>query len=129
MMEQIILAALIKALGDRYNVIDIFDGSEAIDLSGAIAVNVTDRENLYHGKEKDFKFSVTISGQTLADQDKDKSIIQQMLGYCISTLDADLLRDSIANCAGVLLNGAASQSDGDTNNFEINLEFFCCDCD
>ena len=128
MMETIILAALIKALGDRYNVIDIFDGSEDIDLSGAIAVNVTQRENLQHGKEKDFKFNVVISGQTLADQDKDKSIIQQMLGYAISTLDTDVLRDSIANCAGVLLNGATSQSDGDTNNFEINLEFFCCDC-
>ena len=127
-METIILAALIKALGDRYNVIDIFDGSEDIDLSGVIAVNITDRENLYHGQEKDFKFSVTISGQTLADEDKDKSIIQQMLGYVISTLDTDLLRDSIANCAGVLLNGATSQSDGDTNNFEINLEFYCCDC-
>lgn len=128
MIDDTIYYEIKNMLGDEYTIINSYDGTADIDLSGVIAINITDRENLFHGMEKDYKFNVVISGQTLAEEDKDKNIIQEMLNYVMITLDTDILRDNIQNCAGIIMSGSSLESDGDTNNFQIQLELYCCNC-
>jgi hypothetical protein len=67
MIDDTIYYEIKNMLGDEYTIINSYDGTADIDLSGVIAINITERENLFHGTEKDYKFTVVISGQTLAE--------------------------------------------------------------
>ena len=60
---------------------------------------------------------------TLADEDKDKSLINEMFNYAMSKFQ-DITFD---NLAGKILTNSNMQSDGTTNIFNISIELFVCD--
>jgi hypothetical protein len=51
-----------------------------------------------------------------------------MLNYVMINLDTDRLRDHIFECAGIIISNSILESDGDTNNFQVQLELYCCNC-
>lgn len=120
-----IFEAIVNILGTQYKVITAFDASQEIDLNGVLAVNIDNIENLHHGNTKDSKYTVSINGQTLTEEDKSRSIINMMLDY-VSDIDFQELTNSLDGCAGVVFNNATVTSDGETNNFSYGLDLYIC---
>lgn len=120
-----IFDAIVNLLGTQYKVITAFDATEEIDLNGVLAVNIDNIENLHHGTSKDKKYTVSINGQTLTEEDKSRSIINMMLDY-VSDIDFQELTNSLDGCAGVVFNNATVTSDGETNNFSYSLDLYIC---
>lgn len=120
-----IFEAIVNLLGTQYKVITAFDASQEIDLNGVLAVNINDVENLHHGTSKDKKYTVSINGQTLTEQDENRSIINMMLDY-VSAVDFQELINTIQGVAGVVFNTATITSDGETNNFSYGLDLYIC---
>ena len=118
---------LASILGDTYKVINNYDAGEEIDLNGTIAINFGTMENLRHGTENDYKCSVYINGLTLADEDKDKSLIQEMFDYTCDIITSADLTQEIDNLAGYELTNASIASDGEINTFSVLLDMFICD--
>ena len=87
-----IYAALKAQLGTAYTVLEAYDAMEAIDPSGTIALNITEMEPMHHTGCDDWRFSVAVSGFTLADADRDRSIMQAMSEHVMRSIDADALK-------------------------------------
>lgn len=120
-----IFEAIVNLLGTQYKVITAFDATEEIDLNGVLAVNIDGIENLHHGNTKDSRYTVSINGQTLTDEDKSRSIINMMLDY-VSDIDFQELTNTIQGVAGVVINNSTITSDGETNNFSYGLDLYIC---
>lgn len=125
MLEEI-FTQIIEKLGNQYTVIKSFDAEQQIDLNGVLAVNVNDYQNLKHGTTKDCRYSISINGQTLTEQDKQRTIINTMFDYVLNTISVEDIKDSIANCVGVVINNGTITSDGQTNNFSVVIDLFMC---
>ena len=139
--EQRIIEVL-KTLLERYanntfKVITAFNAEEQTDLNGVVALSISNIENLHHGDKLDFKYTVQISGQTLADQDRIRAKInminQRVLQVISNTASIEMFKDengdyALPECAAVLFNGGSMSDDGDTRNFSYELQFFMCDC-
>lgn len=120
-----IFEKIINLLGDKYTVIKSFEADENIDLNGVLAINVSDVENLHHGNYKDSKYSIVINAQTFTQQDKERIKINDMFDY-VQAINFDNLKNTITGCVGVVLNNSTITSDGETNNFSINIDLFIC---
>lgn len=122
-IEQVI--GLFQA-GD-YPVICAYDANDEVDANGVIAVTCKDFENLFHGDLHDYKYNIVIAGQTLADQDKTRSEILQMLEYVMETLENTDFKEAITNCAGGVIKQGQIQSDGNENIFNVELTLYICE--
>lgn len=122
-----ILSVLKSALESVGKVIASYDAEEQQDLNGVIALDISEIENLNHGGVNDYRISVNIKGQTLADEDKSKSKIMSMFNKCSAILQGTSTTAQITNCAGALFQGGNLESDGDTNNFSLHVDLFVCD--
>lgn len=120
----IILTAFETALGNEYTIIKSFDAQENLDLNGVIAINISNFQRLQHGTENDYKIRVNLNGMTLADEDKDKSLINAMFNYAMYKFQ-DITFD---NLAGKVLANSNLQSDGTANTFSVSVDLFVCDC-
>lgn len=120
-----IFEAIVNLLGTQYKVIKSFDAEEEIDLNGVLAVNINDVENLHHGTTKDSRYAITINGQTLTEQDKDRSKINEMFDY-VSAVDFQQLIEMLDGCAGIVINNSTITSDGETNNFSYSFDLYIC---
>lgn len=121
-----IFTKIIKILDDKYTVITSFDAESEIDLNGVLAVNVTDFQLQHNGNTKDCKYTVTINGQFLTEQDKNRQKINEMFDYVFQIVDADKIKQEFENCAGVVLSGGSIVSDGETNNFSFSMDLYFC---
>lgn len=125
-LEQIY--TVVKAqLGSTYTVLSSYDALENVNPSGCLAVNVPEFERLDHTDCEDYRFSVTISGFTLADEDKSRSIIYAMEAYVLQHINLSALTQAITNCAGAVMGNLNTQSDGDSNEFTLNFDLYVCD--
>lgn len=121
-----IINRIITLLGDRYKVINSYNNEQEIVLNGVVAVTATNLDRLHHGSTKDSKITIQISGQTLTDQDVTQKEINKMFAYIDSLINLDTIKQTVQGCAGVLYNTAQITSDGETNNFVIQLDLFVC---
>lgn len=113
----------VQFLGDKYKVLIAYDANQQISLDGVIAININSIQYLHHGNTKDRKMIIAVNGQTLTDDDKDRKIINQMCEYAINRLQlADY--SQIEYCVGHLINACSIISDGQSNNFSIDIELF-----
>lgn len=119
-----IYAALKAQLGTAYTVLEAYDAMEAIDPSGTIALNITEMEPMHHTGCDDWRFSVAVSGFTLADADRDRSIMQAMSEHVMRSIDADALKAAIDCCAGVVIGAYSANSDGDSNEFTLGISIY-----
>lgn len=126
MTNIIIVNQIIALLGSEYKVINTYNNTQPVNVDGVIAVTISNYESLNHGNSKDCKLTVSVSGQTLTDQDLTQARINQMWDYVLQSLDVDLIRSNLENCAGVIINSGAIQSDGESNNFTIAIQLFLC---
>lgn len=113
---------LIAYLGNKYTVIKSYDITEEIDLDGVLAVNIDSFQDMHHTGMKDYKIEISINGQTFMENDKDKSIILQML---------DFVDEKITDCNGVLTDvvgvvkgGASVRSEQQTHHFTYGFTLF-----
>lgn len=114
-------------LGNTYTVLTSYDANENVNPSGCIAVNVGEFEHLDHAGCEDYRFSVSVSGFTLADDDKSRSIIYAMEAYVLQHINLDSIKENIDNCAGAVMGNLTTQSDGDSNEFTLNFDLYVCD--
>ena len=114
-------------LGNKYTVLSSYDANEDVNPTGCIAVNVGEFEHLDHTGCEDYRFGVSVSGFTLADEDKTRSIIYAMEAYVLQNINLDGLVETIDNCAGAVMGSLTTQSDGDSNEFTINFDLYVCD--
>ncbi len=114
-------------LGNKYTVLSSYDATEDVNPSGCIAVNVGEFEHLDHTGCDDYRFGVSVSGFTLADEDKTRSIIYAMEAYVLQHINLDGLVETIDNCAGAVMGSLTTQSDGDSNEFTLNFDLYVCD--
>ena len=114
-------------LGSTYTVLSSYDATEDVNPSGCIAVNVGEFEHLDHAGCDDYRFGVSVSGFTLADEDKTRSIIYAMEAYVLQNINLDGLVETIDNCAGAVMGSLTTQSDGDSNEFTLNFDLYVCD--
>ena len=122
-IEQI-YAAVQSQLGSEYRVLCSYDATEQLDPSGSIAINVAEMEHLDHAGCEDYRFGVTVSGYTLADEDKTRSKIYAMEAYVLKCIDLDALKSSIDCLAGGVMGEMTTQSDGDSNEFTLNFDLY-----
>jgi hypothetical protein len=122
-----IYSAVKSQLGDRYTVLSSYDANEDVNPAGCIAVNVGEFEHLDHNGCNDYRFGVSVSGFTLADEDKSRSIIYAMEAYVLQHINLDALKESVTNCAGAVMGNLTTQSDGDSNEFTLNFDIYVCD--
>lgn len=119
---------VVKAhLGNTYTVLTSYDANENVNPSGCIAVNVGEFEHLDHAGCEDYRFGVSVSGFTLADEDKTRSIVYAMEAYVLQHINLDGLVETIDNCAGAVMGSLTTQSDGDSNEFTLNFDLYICD--
>ena len=119
---------VVKAhLGNTYTVLLSYDANSDVNPSGCIAVNVGEFEHLDHAGCEDYRFGVSVSGFTLADEDKSRSIIYAMEAYVLQHINLDSIKDNIDNCAGAVMGNLTTQSDGDSNEFTLNFDLYICD--
>lgn len=121
-----IFDVIISCLGGKYKVIKSFEADQELDLNGVFAVNITNIQHLHHGNTKDRKYSVSINGQTITEQDKDRKNINDMFDY-ISGLNFQSLVNLLDDCAGVVTNSGTITSDGETNNFSYEIDLYICE--
>ena len=114
-------------LGNKYTVLSSYDANEDVNPTGCIAVNVGEFEHLDHAGCEDYRFGVSVSGFTLADEDKTRSIIYAMEAYVLQNINLDGLVETIDNCAGAVMGSLTTQSDGDSNEFTLNFDLYVCD--
>lgn len=114
-------------LGNKYTVLSSYDATEDVNPSGCMAVNVGEFERLDHAGCEDYRFGVTVSGCTLADDDKTRSIVYAMEAYVLQHINLDGLVETIDNCAGAVMGSLTTQSDGDSNEFTLNFDLYVCD--
>ena len=114
-------------LGNKYTVLSSYDANEDVNPTGCIAVNVGEFEHLDHTGCEDYRFGVSVSGFTLADEDKTRSIIYAMEAYVLQNINLDGLVETIDNCAGAVMGNLTTQSDGDSNEFTLNFDLYVCD--
>lgn len=114
-------------LGNKYTVLSSYDANEDVNPTGCIAVNVGEFEHLDHTGCEDYRFGVSVSGFTLADEDKTRSIIYAMEAYVLQNINLDGLVETIDNCAGAVMGSLTTQSDGDSNEFTLNFDLYVCD--
>ena len=114
-------------LGNKYTVLSSYDANEDVNPTGCIAVNVGEFEHLDHTGCEDYRFGVSVSGFTLADEDKTRSIIYAMEAYVLQNINLDELVETIDNCAGAVMGSLTTQSDGDSNEFTLNFDLYVCD--
>lgn len=111
----------------QYKVINLCNNEQEIDLNGVIAVSVTNIHHLNTGNTNDFKATVNITGQYLTAEDVNQSGIYAMYDFIESKILDDLyIIESIDNLAGIVKNGGAVNSDGQTNNCSYSLDLFIC---
>ena len=110
-----------------YPVICAYNATQEVDANGVIAITCKDFENLFHGDLHDYKYNIVIAGQTLADQDKTRSEILQMLEYVTETLESTDFAEAITNCAGGVIKQGQIQSDGESNVFNVELTLYICE--
>jgi hypothetical protein len=122
-----IYEAVKAQLGNTYTVLSSYDANEDVNPAGCIAVNVGEFEHLDHTDCEDYRFGVSVSGFTLADEDKSRSIIYAMEAYALQHINLVAMKDSIDNCAGAVMGNLTTQSDGDSNEFTINFDIYVCD--
>lgn len=125
-MNETIFEVLISLLGQRYKVIKSFDAEADLDLNGVFAVNLSQVQPLLHGEFTDYRYGVTVNAQTLTEEDKDRSRINEMFEYCNASVTAEDIKKAISSCAGVLKGNASINSDGETNNFSLQFDIFIC---
>ena len=119
---------VVKAhLGNTYTVLTSYDANEDVNPSGCIAVNVGEFEHLDHAGCEDYRVGVSVSGFTLADDDKSRSIIYAMEAYVLQHINLDSIKENIDNCAGAVMGNLTTQSDGDSNEFTLNFDLYICD--
>ena len=123
---EVLKTLLEQGANGLYKVITAFDASEEKGLNGVVAVQITNVENLNHGAEHDYKYTANISGQTLADEDRDKSKIQA-INQSVLSIIGNTANIELPNLAGALFRGGTIEDDGDTRNFSYEMEFFVCD--
>ena len=114
-------------LGNKYTVLSSYDANEDVNPTGCIAVNVGEFEHLDHTGCEDYRVGVSVSGFTLADEDKTRSIIYAMEAYVLQNINLDGLVETIDNCAGAVMGSLTTQSDGDSNEFTLNFDLYVCD--
>lgn len=111
----------------EYKVINLWNNEQEIDLNGVIGISITKIQHLNTGTTNDYKATVTISGQFLSSQDVNQAKIYAMYDYINQKiLDDNSIIENIDNCAGIVLNGGAINSDGQTNNCSYSLDLFIC---
>lgn len=125
-IEQI-FEAVKGQLGTQYTVLSSYDATDGLNPAGTIAVNVAEFENLHHTGCEDYRFDVVVSGFTLADEDKSRSIITAMEAYVMRCIDLDALKSSIDGLAGGVMGTMTTQSDGDSNEFSLHFDLYICD--
>lgn len=118
-------------LGTKYKVIAWYDESEEVEPEGEIAINVHSIDNMQHCINcQDYKISVSVNGQTITEEDKNKAKINAMFCFVqnkLLALTVDTMSNNIDNVVGIVLGEINHVSDGDTNNFECSLEIYVCD--
>ena len=122
--QQEIYAALKKALGDRYPVLESYDATTGVNPSGCIAVDIAEMEDLHHTSCRDCRLEVHISGFTLADEDRTRDTLQEMADHVLST---DYEGLDVEGLAGVVRGRISFTSDGESNEFVFVVEFFIVD--
>lgn len=127
MNVQDIIDVFIDLLGNQYKVINSFNNEEQISLDGVLAVNYANKQVLHNGETKDYKAKIKINGMTLISEDLTQQRINEMFDYAFDRLDRDQIKSNIENCAGVLINGGAIESDGESNNFSIQVDLYICE--
>lgn len=127
MNVQDIIDVFIDLLGNEYKVINSFNNEQEISLDGVLAVNFAGKQILHNGETMDYKARIKINGLTLISQDLTQQRINQMFDYAFDKLDRNQIRENIENCAGVIIIGGAIQSDGESNNFSIQVQLFICE--
>lgn len=115
---------IVEILGEKYKIINSFDNSEEINPDGVIAVGLQNCEKFDHPGCEDFKFSFSISGQTLTDEDLNQNRINQMFYFVLSKNFEEL--KEIEGVVGVMPQGGGVTSNGETNNFNFSLEVIFC---
>lgn len=125
-MNETIFEVLISLLGQRYKVIKSFDAEADLDLNGVFAVNLSQVQPLLHGEYTDYRYGITVNAQTLTEEDKDRSRINEMFEYCNASVTVEGIKEAISSCAGVLKGNASITSDGETNNFSLQFDIFIC---
>lgn len=119
--------AVKEQLGNKYTVLSSYDATEDVNPSGSMAVNVGEFEHLDHAGCEDYRFGVSVSGFTLADEDRTRSVIYAMEAYVLQHINLDGLVETIGNCAGAVMGSLTTQSDGDSNEFTLNFDLYVCD--
>ena len=127
MNVQDIIDVFIGLLGNEYKVINSFNNEEQISLDGVLAVNYANKQVLHNGQSRDYKAKIKINGMTLINEDLTQQRINAMFDYVFDRLDRDQIKSNIENCAGVLIIGGAIESDGESNNFSIEVQLFICE--
>ena len=127
MNVQDIIDVFIGLLGNEYKVINSFNNEEQISLDGVLAVNYANKQVLHNGETRDYKAKIRINGMTLISEDLTQQRINEMFDYAFDKLDRNQIKSNIENCAGVLINGGAIESDGESNNFSIEVQLFICE--
>lgn len=122
-----IIDVFIDLLQGEYKVINSFNNEQEISLDGVLAVNYAEKQVLHNGETMDYKATIKINGMTLISQDLTQQRINQMFDYAFDKLDRNQIKSNIENCAGVLINGGAIESDGESNNFSIEVQLFICE--
>ena len=113
---------IINYLGNKYTVIKSYDISQDVDLDGVLAVSIDSFQDMHHTGMKDYKIQISINGQTFMENDKDKSMILQMM---------DFVDEKITNCngvftdvVGVVKTGGAIRSEEQTHHFSYGFTLF-----
>lgn len=119
-----IYAAVTAQLGSTYKVLDSYDATDTLDPTGTLAVSISDFEHLDHNGCDDYRFRVSVSGITLADEDKSRSIIRAMEAYVMRSIDLASIQTAVDNCAGAVMETLTTQSDGDSNEFTLNFDLY-----
>lgn len=125
-MNEKIIQSIIQMLQGKYKIIKSYDVTEDMDLNGILAVNIDSVERLNHGNYKDSKFSISINGQTLSDEDKNRTIINQMFDYVFDNFDQNILKNKIDGLVGVVVGNSSITSDGQSNNFSFGADLYIC---
>ena len=121
-----IVQSIVTLLGSEYKVINAYDNTDNIDLNGVISVQASNLEFLHHGDADDYRLTLIVSGQFLTAEDVNQDKISQMFDYILNTLDEQTIKNTIEDCAGVLINTGTLNSDGEANTCNLSMDLYMC---
>ena len=119
-----ILEKIIEILGTKYTIINAYNGEEVVNPDGVIAVQMTNCEIIHNGPYQDKKYTFTISGQTITDEDINQKRIVEMFEF-VENKDFNALME-MDGVAGFIYDSSDMSSNGETNNFTFTFSVFYC---